>query len=685
MFAGVRAVVLPALATALGVTPAAAQDPVAEPDTAPVLTHPRIVVRALPVGVALDDLPYAVTVRRTALALPTAGQGLASELRAIPGLQVHSRYNEALGDRIVIRGFGARTQFGIRGVHLVVDGIPATMPDGQASLNHLDPGSLQRAEVLRGPVASTYGNAAGGALLLTTPPPPLTFRQEVAVLAEQGNRLRLRSTTGGPVGPGLGTASLAVERGFGFRPHSDTERYQAYGRLDVPLAGGRLRVVAHAVRYDAENPGALTGEQYQRAPYEAQAFNVTQRTGEQGTHGQLGLAWVGTLAGRALDLSLYGLGRTIVNPIPPAIIDLDRAAGGARVILRSPDSDNGALDWAMGIDAAIQADDRRNHENDGGRRGELTLDQAERVSNIAAHGQALVPVPGPLSLFLGARYDRVMFAADDHFTDGDPDDSGRRTMDAVSPTAGLRLAVSPGISLFGNVSTAFETPTTTELVNRPGGAGGFNPELEPQRTLSYELGGRASPGPGVRLELTVYHARIRDALIPFEVETAPGRQYFRNAGRAVHRGLEALAELSIDRLGLLVTYDRTDARFVSYATEASSFNGRAVPGVRPWSVDVVLTGRPLPTLALEMEYTVTGAMAADDANEVMAPGYDLVTVRAAGRGLRVGGWDVRPFVGLRNALDETHVASVVPNAFGGRYFEPGPGRSLYIGTEILLR
>lgn len=683
MSTGVKTVGLAVVAVAFAVTGSVAQEPAAEPDTVPVLPHPRIVVRALPVRAALDDLPYAVTVRRTALALPTAAQGLGSELRAIPGLQVHSRYTEALGDRIVIRGFGARTQFGIRGVHVVVDGIPATMPDGQTSLNHLDPAVLQRAEILRGPAASTYGNAAGGALLLATLPPPPTFRQEVAVLAGQGERVRLRSTTGGPVGAGAGTASLVGERGSGFRPHSDTERYQASGRLEAPLAGGRLRAVAHAVRYDAENPGALTGEQYRSAPYEAQPFNVTQRTGEQGTHGQLGLAWEGNVAGSALDVSVHGLGRTIVNPIPPTIIDLERAAGGARALLRSPEPATGGLGWAVGVDAGIQADYRRNHENDQGTRGRLTLDQEERVANVAAHGQALIPVPGPVSLFLGTRYDRVMFAADDHFTEGDPDDSGRRSMQAVSPTAGVRLSVSSRISLFGNVSTAFETPTTTELVNRPGGAGGFNRELEPQRTLSYELGGRAAPVPGVRLELTAYHARIRDALIPFEVETAPGRQYFRNAGRAVHRGLEALAELSTDRLGLLLTYDRTDARFASYATEAGSFDGREVPGVRPWSVDVVLTSRPVPAAALELEYTMTGDMAADDANEVMVPGYRLVTVRAAGRGIQLGGWDVQPFAGLRNVLDQIHVASVVPNAFGGRYFEPGPGRSLYIGAEVV--
>lgn len=183
------AVVAAAVSALLSADAAIAQEPILARDTLPVLPHPAIVVRALPVQAALDDLPFAVSVRRTGLSLPTAGHGLAGELRAVPGLQVHSRYNEALGDRIVIRGFGARTQFGIRGVRVVVDGIPATMPDGQTSLNHLDPALVDRAEVLRGPAAATFGNAAGGAVLLTTAPPPPAFRQEVAVLAEQGGRL----------------------------------------------------------------------------------------------------------------------------------------------------------------------------------------------------------------------------------------------------------------------------------------------------------------------------------------------------------------------------------------------------------------------------------------------------------------------------------------------------------------
>ncbi len=664
-------------------------------DSTLVLAHPELVVRALRAPVAAAELPYAVTVRRPALDASSAGLSLAGELRAVPGLQVQSRYNDALGERIVMRGFGARAQFGVRGIQVLVDGVPATMPDGQTTLSHLDLSLLERAEVLRGPAAAAYGNAAGGVLLLSTRPPPSAgLRQEVEVVGGEGDLFRLRSTTAGGGGGAGWIVSATRERRDGYRPHSGTERYQGTGRLDASMAGGFLRVVAHGVSYDADNPGSLTLEQYLAEPHQAQGYNVAQRTGEEGLHGQVGATWEAATGIGQLEATAYAVARTLDNPIPPAFIDLERRVGGARVLLRSgggegrastggTDADRQPVSWAVGLEAAVQRDDRQNHENVDGRRGTLTLDQGERVSNVAVHGQALVPILPPLGVFLGARYDRISFAADDHFTEaGDPDDSGRRTMHAVSPTAGLRLDVARGVSFFGNVSTAFETPTTTELVNRPDGSGGFNAEVDPQRTISYEIGTRAEIAPMFRFQASAYHARVTDALIPFEVATAPGRQYFRNAGGAVHEGLELLAEVRTSVVEVLGAVSWTEAGFTAYEEGGRSFDGNAVPGVRPWTVGLVAKARPTATLRLEVDYEGTGAMAVDDANESWAPGYDLVGVRVAATGISVGRGSLAPYIGVGNLLDEVYVASVVPNAFGGRFFEPGPGRSVYLGMEL---
>ena len=538
--------------------------------------------------------------------------------------------------------------------------------------------------MLRGQGSAAYGNAAGGVLLLSTTAPPASgLPPQGAAVAGSDGLVRLRATAGGGDGGDTGwITSLSREWRDGYRPHSGTDRWQVTGRLDAALAGGFLRVVTHGVAYDADNPGSLTLEQYLTDPHQAQAFNVTQGTGEDGRHGQVGATWERALRRAHLEVTAYGLAREIDNPIPPAIIDLDRRAGGTRVLVRGGGDGQAGAGWAAGVDAAILGDDRRNHRNEGGTHGDLTLDQSERVTNVAAHAQVLVPLLGRLGLFLAGRYDRVSFAAEDQLvTDTDPDDSGRRTMHAFSPAAGVRLDVAEGFSLLANLSTAFETPTTTELVNRPDGAGGFNPALEPQRTLSWEIGARMTPLPPVRLEATAYHARIEDALVPFEVESAPGRQYFRNAAGAVHRGVELLAELRTRRLDVLAALSRTRAEFTSYSTPDGSFDGLTVPGVRPWAGGLDVVARAGRGVALSAGYDAAGEMVVDDANESRAPGYHLfrvsgsapVTTRAVG---------FRVYGGVDNLLDETWVASVIPNAFGGRFFEPGPGRTFFLGMEL---
>lgn len=654
-----------------------------ESDTLPVMPHPAIVVRALRAPVVAEALPFAVAARDVPYGVRTSALSLEGQLQTIPGLQVQNRHTDALGDRIVVRGFGARAQFGVRGVQVLVDGIPATMPDGQSTLNHLDLSLLDRVEILRGPAAAAYGNAAGGVLLLNTLPPPTSpFRQDVEVTGGADGLFRLRSTTGGGSGERGWMISLSRETIDGFRPHSGAEQLHVTGRGELPVAGGRMRLVAHGVSYDAENPGSLTLEQYSTDPHQAQAYNVGQGTGEEGRHGQLGLTWERPVEAGLVEATVYALGRSLENPIPPTIIDLDRTAGGARLLLRSDAASSSGASWAVGVDAAVQADDRLNFENIEGARGDLTLDQTERVLNTAVHGQALIPLLDRLGLFLAGRYDRVSFSADDQLiTVGNPDDSGDRTMDAFSPTAGLRLDVTPDLSVFGNVSTAFETPTTTELVNRPDGSGGFNQVLEPQRTLSYELGARAVLGRALRLEGSVYHARVRDALVPFEVSAMPGRQYFRNAAAAVHQGVELLAELRTTWLDVVTSYSLTDAEFSDYSTPDRSYDGLAVPGVRPWTFGAQVVGHLPWGLDLELDYRTTDEMAVDDANESWAPGHHLVDLRAGLDGLEVVGLDAEPYLGVTNLLDERYVASVVPNAFGGRFFEPGPGRGFYLGVR----
>ncbi|HET7585925.1 MAG TPA: TonB-dependent receptor [Gemmatimonadaceae bacterium] len=649
-----------------------------------------VVVTVLRSPFALGRAPFAVMARDTG-DLPHGAAGLALDgvLSGVPGLQVDNRYNYALGERVAIRGFGARAQFGVRGVAVIVDGVPATLPDGQTNLTNIDPAFVGRAEVMRGPASSLYGNAAGGVIQMTSrPSPPQPLVERARTVAGSNGLRRWETETSGRVGSLAYLAGASRLDYGGFRDFSNARTDHANVRVGTEGEHERLQIVANWVRYDAQNPGSLSDSLLHVDRTQAFRTNELQRTGERGHQLQGGVQWERDLPSGAVQLSAWALGRTVENPIPTSIIDLARRAGGVRAVYRRSALAGGEpLRWAVGVEGGWQHDDRQNHDNDAGSRAALTLDQRERVAALAAFAQSDVQLGARTSVVAGVRVDRTRFKARDRLVDAsNPDDSGERTMAAVSPSLGVSVQASPGTTVYANVATAFETPTTTELANRPDGAGGFNPDLDPERTTSVEAGAKGVlPGTGVIYQLAIYRARVRDALIPFEVPDAPGRQFFRNAGSAVHQGVELSAETWLfGSIRADAAYTLTDARFDAFTTESGSFGGRRVPGVAPHRVDLALAydGADPGGFFAEGDLHYRAATPVDDANSAHSAGYALVNVRAGVRMVLGGATVVVPFAGIDNVFDARYDTSVVVNAFGGRFFEPGPGRALSVGVRV---
>jgi len=622
---------------------------------------------------------------RLAADLPRGTPALALDdvLRAIPGVQVDNRFNYALGERISIRGAGARAQFGVRGVRVLVDGIPATLPDGQTSLNLVDLTTISRVEVLRGPVASLYGNAAGGAILVETEPPPRApFGAAAMVAGGSHGLLRTRAAAGGTQGQLAWTASLSRVAYDGYRTHGDAENL--YGSARVLWMGERdlVRVAFNAVDYDALNPGSLSDSLLRVDRSAAFRNNVAQRTGESGAQQQGGVQWRHHFGAHELELSGWGIARDLTNPIPARVIVVDRTAGGARLIHRGSLA---SLAWTAGIEHERQRDDRQNYVNESGSPAALVLDQLERVRGLGTFVQANVTLVPRVSVLGALRHDRTTFHATDRLvSDTDPDDSGSRGMSAVSPSAGVTLELPRAVMLYTNVGTSFETPTTTELANRPDAAGGFNPMLEPQRTISWEVGARRETT-GVAAQLAVYRALVRDALIPFEVPDVPGRQFFRNAGRTATAGVEAGVSLEpLRQLRIDAAYTFTDARFRDYVVGEASFEGKRVPGSAPHRSEVTTTWRtPRGWAAIDLRHQAR--LPVDDANGAWSRAYALADLRAGVDGIEAGQTRFSLFAGVQNLLATEYNASVVVNAFGRRYYEPGPARTFHLGGSVSAR
>ena len=662
-----------------------------EPDTVELAP---IVVTVLRSPVRLDRLPFSASVMAGAeLAEGNSGLFIEEALHGLPGVRVQNRYNPAVGERISIRGFGARSQFGVRGIKILVDGIPATLPDGQTTLDHLDIGSLGRVEALRGPAAALYGNGAGGVLLFESAPAGASWRDEGTLVAGSDGLLRLQATSSGALGSAAYRISVAQHDFDGFRdnptdsgedPYSQATRRTVNHGLTIPTSNGTLALQLSVLDLEALNGGSLPAELFDDGSNEAWGFNVRRRTRKDVRQGQGGISWRGALGGMEGTFSAYGVSRQLDNPIPTSVIDLDRKGGGVRVALgKAWQTATGPARVDFGAEGELQSDDRQNFGNDGGERTALTLDQQERVRAAALFGQFQLPLASRLNVVGALRFDHFNFRADDRFTAaGNPDDSGSRAMAGLSPSLGLHIDLGDH-GLFASLARSFETPTTTELANQPDRAGGFNPGLDPQRGWTAEGGLRGELGGGAAYDLAAFSSSLSNQLVPFEVPSAPGRRFYRNAGRSRVRGFEASLRAALSSvLSARFAYGYVDARFTEFTVGGNDYADNRVPGIAPHRLETGLRAARGPWFG-ELRVEVRDAVPANDSNEASADGFTLVGLRFGATEVGSGSLRLSPFAGITNLTNVRYASSVVVNAFGGRFFEPGPDRGGYVGMSII--
>ena len=643
------------------------------------------------------DLPFAVTRTTPDSARPGLAHASLDELlQHLPGVTVSNRGNPTQDPRIAIRGFGARSAFGVRGIRVLRDGIPLTLPDGQTPVDYLDLESVGSIEVIRGSASALYGNAAGGVIdIRTAEPPASAFASRIRLWGDSEDGRRITAFGGGTGPAGSYQLHATASESDGYRRHARQEVRSAFARARWEAMGSRFAV--QAMGYDmpeGQNPGALTELQARNDPRMADAANVTKRAGKAVQQGQLGFTIERPIARATVEGSLYGGARALDNPLAFRVIDIGRVTYGGSLRARMPIR-TGAVPHRLGagLDVQWQDDDRRNFENcngepisadcptAGAERGAILLDQRERISSIgiSAHDEIVL---GSRLLVTGAvRADRVRFRVDDALVGGtDPDDSGERTLSAVSPMAGVVLQLPRRVSLYANLSSAFETPTVTELATQPDGSAGLNDDLDPQYATTLEAGVTGTLLSRMRYDVAAFATRVRDELIPYEVPGGGGRRYFRNAGRTRRTGAEAGLTLFAGGVeaGLAASY--SDFTFADYVVDGVSYGGNRLPGIPRQQLQTYLTWRP-GRLFVSTEAIVTASAAGDDANQVRIPGYEVVHLRVGGAPFRNASW-FSPVIGVQNLFDRTYTPSINVNATGGKYYEPAPGRVFNIGLTV---
>ncbi len=664
------------------------------------------------------DTPYAVGVVDAA-ELRSAGPmvNLSEAMARVPGLVVNLRNNYAQDLQISSRGFGARASFGVRGMRLYTDGIPAAGPDGQGQVSHFDLAGAERVEVLRGPFSALYGNGSGGVISLLSAA-PVERAYSVSVDAGSAGLAQVRLGIDAPLDGGFSVrASLSGFEIDGFRPHSAAQRTLGNVRLGYEGEADRVVVVLNALDQPAQDPLGLTRAQFEADPDQTTPQATQFDTRKEASQAQGGVQWrrrfsdLGAL--RESQLTAYYGQRSVtqwqaipvatqVNPVNPAIserqpggvIDFDRDYQGvdARLVWRWALAGDRGAQLVAGATFDHSQEDRRGYENFTGSgadqvlgvTGKLRRDETNRVVAQSAYAQGEIEIDPRWVATLGVRSGRVEFRSDDHYiVGGNLDDSGSQSYSFTNPVAALQWRASEALNLYVSAGRGYESPTFNELAYRPDGSAGFNTELKGQSSTQVELGAKwRAAALGLSLDAAIFDARTQD-----EIGVATnrgGRATFTNVDDTKRQGAE------IDLRWRIADGWRAQlaATWLSATYENGFFVCRAVPCVTP-DVPVPAGNRIAGTVdrsayaevawtpgraEFGLEVRGQGRQAVNDTNSDFAAGYGLVGLRALWR-LDLGPGQLELLGRVDNLADRRVAGSVIVNEANQRFFEPAAGRN----------
>ena len=627
-----------------------------------------------------------------------AGLQVSEHLAGVAGVQARDRQNLAQDLQLSIRGFGARSTFGVRGVRLLTDGIPATMPDGQGQLSHFALDAADRIEVLRGPFSALYGNSSGGVVQLFSADGRDPAQARLSAVAGSHGMSLLSARWLGRSGAWSHALSGARLRTDGPRANSAARRDLFNGKFGWDGASGaRVDVVLNGLSIEAQDPLGLSAAQLREDPRQATAQALAFDTRKSVRQHQAGLTWRQPLAdGHALQAMAYAGSRDVVQFLAvPVAAQANPLHGGGVVDLAGAYSGidlrwtwQGALagrplDIAVGTNADRLQQHRSGFENfDGatlGVRGRLRRDERNRVANVDRYAQAWWRLAPRWSLLAGVRHSRVSFESRDGFVSGaNPDDSGRISHARSTPVAGLGVEVSQGLRLHVASGRGFETPTFNELAYRADGGAGLALDLRPATSRNLELGAKWRARGGARVDGALFRADTDDELAVRS--NVAGRSTFRNVGRTRRQGAELSAWLPLARdVDAQLAWTWLDARFRDGTGHAGASAGARMPGIPGQHAFLRLQWRP-GAWTLAAEAVGTGDALADDRGLARAGGHGLLHLEAARRWPDAGG-PVQAFLRIDNALDRAHVGSVIVNEANSRFFEPGAGRGVQVGVR----
>ncbi|AGX38077.1 TonB-dependent receptor PqqU [Klebsiella pneumoniae] len=670
-----------------------------------------MVVTAAPTTVSELDTPAAVSVVNGDEMRQAAPRvNLSESLGAVPGLQVQNRQNYAQDLQLSIRGFGSRSTYGVRGLRIYVDGIPATMPDGQGQTSNIDIGSVDTIEVLRGPFSALYGNSSGGVINVTsqtgTQPPTVEASSYYSSFGTWHYGMKATGAVGDGSHAGDVDYTVSTNRftTHGYRDHSGARKNLANARLGVRINDvSKLTLLLNSVDIKANDAGGLTADEWRDNPRQSprgDQYNTRKNTRQT----QAGLRYERQLSAQDdLSVMMYAGERetTQFQSIPRApqlkpshaggVIDLTRHYQGIDTRLTHRGELLVPVTLTAGLDYENMSERRKGYENfvmvngapQYGEQGALRRNERNLMWNVDPYLQTQWQLTDKLSLDAGVRYSSVWFDSNDYYiTPGNGDDSGDASYHKWLPAGSLKYALTDAWNVYLSAGRGFETPTINELSYRSDNQSGLNFGLKPSTNDTVEIGSKTRIGNGL-FTAALFQTNTDNEIVVDS--SSGGRTSYKNAGKTRRQGMElGLDQQFGESWRLKAAWTWLDATYRTNVCDDASCNGNRIPGIARNMGYASFGYQPEQGWYAGSDIRYMSDIMANDENTAKAPSWTVVGL-TTGYKWSYGRMDMDLFGRIDNLFDREYVGSVIVNESNGRYYEPAPGRNYGIGLNLAWR
>jgi len=659
----------------------------AQQDSIPNVQLGEVFIKSTKIENSKEKLPASISVQDF-----TGSQGSRQQLNFndylidVPGVFALNATNYSQDLRVSIRGFGARSSFGIRGVKIIVDGIPETTPDGQGQIDNLNLGAIKSLEVIRGSSSVLYGNASGGVIAINT------------IDIVDDNYLNFGITAGNygmqqyQIGTGFKTkkTDYLIQASYvntdGYRDFSGFENNNINARVFHSFSDkSKLNFVLNYTNSPfAQDAGGINEDDVNENRRQARQRNVDFGTEETIKQFKIGANYNYKISSKSkFNTYAFYANRDFYGKLPfefGGVIDLNRDyfGHGSNIDFKTK-NETLSNTLQVGYELAFQDDLRQRFRNLESVQGDKTLDQNEIFNTFGLYALNQFEI-NKFLVSAGIRYDSNTLKAEDNFLDNG-DDSDKINLNALNFSFGVNYNVAENHYVFGNVSTSFETPVLNELSANPFSEGGFNEDLEAQKATNYEIGYKLN-NKNTQAELVLFYIETENDIVPLELEDGSG--FFRNAGSSKRKGVELSVNQKLtNRLAISSSYMISDFTYGSYTTSNGNFDGNTLPAIPKHRVSLNTTYKTEKGLFIQLQGNHIGTLYANDTNTVKDAAYTVLNLRVK-QDFKLNKVKLSPFVGVNNLLDETYNDNIRINAFGSRYFEPAAGANVYGGLRLNL-